>query len=152
MSVEETGKERIWKKRLPNGGFHYATDPPIKKGAWVGADHPELLAMMGRLGITCLEEIDEVPADEDQPIEKCFRCHEPGVERHHTAPKKVFGADAENYPLADLCSTCHRHWHERMNQRAYSFTVGRLKYRGYYKLASAVERALKNDLPSPPTR
>lgn len=43
------------------------------------------------------------------------RCAEPGTEDHHFAPKNVFGADADRWPIAPLCHEHHREWHERMD-------------------------------------
>jgi hypothetical protein len=40
----------------------------------------------------------------------CVRCGSPDGEKHHWAPQSLF-EDADEWPIAWLCSTCHRYWH-----------------------------------------
>lgn len=43
-------------------------------------------------------------------------CDQPGYERHHWAPKNIFGwEEAEKWPTAYLCRPHHREWHARMD-------------------------------------
>jgi 5-methylcytosine-specific restriction endonuclease McrA len=52
----------------------------------------------------------------DQPCERCGATE--GVERHHWAPRSVFGDDeADRWPIALLCRPCHREWHRKMGAR-----------------------------------
>lgn len=37
-----------------------------------------------------------------------------GTQLHHFAPRHIFGAEAERWPKAYLCQTCHDHWHAAM--------------------------------------
>ena len=141
----DTREERVWRVRRADGGFHYGMEPNPNGGSWVRTDSEELKAAMGRLGYSCLEE---VPITGDNATERCERCGEVGVQYHHTAPKKVFGEDAESYPLVKLCTSCHDRWHKIMAARAHDYTVSQLKRFGHYKLASAVRNAL-NDLSGP---
>jgi hypothetical protein len=46
---------------------------------------------------------------EDKP--RCDVCDADGAERHHFAPRALFGADADRWPTALLCVPCHRKWH-----------------------------------------
>jgi hypothetical protein len=48
----------------------------------------------------------------------CERCGATeGVEEHHWAPKAVFGwSEAEKWPVALLCRSCHRRWHQMMDR------------------------------------
>jgi hypothetical protein len=49
----------------------------------------------------------------DQPCERCGSTE--GVEEHHWAPVSVFGAhEADRWPVAALCRSCHREWHRVM--------------------------------------
>ena len=43
---------------------------------------------------------------------RCSVCGKAGpVEEHHFAPRALFGADAEAWPVVDLCTSCHDRWH-----------------------------------------
>lgn len=43
-------------------------------------------------------------------------CPNPGIDRHHWAPRNVFGdADCDNWPVSYLCKDHHRHWHAEMD-------------------------------------
>jgi hypothetical protein len=48
----------------------------------------------------------------------CERCGATeGVEEHHWAPVAVFGVpEAEKWPLALLCRSCHVRWHQMMDR------------------------------------
>jgi hypothetical protein len=100
---------RVWRVKMSNGEYHYASEPKITPGTWVRKDHPEFLRRMGELGYSCL---DEIPTTDDYATHTCQRCGHLGVELHHTAPKEIFGKeDAASFPLVELCPACHTHWH-----------------------------------------
>lgn len=43
-------------------------------------------------------------------------CGNPGIDRHHWAPRNVFGIwDCDNWPVSFLCKDHHREWHNRMD-------------------------------------
>lgn len=45
----------------------------------------------------------------------CAVCASPhNVERHHFAPRHLFGWDAESWPKAYLCRPCHMRWHRKV--------------------------------------
>jgi len=46
----------------------------------------------------------------------CIRCGgRDGVQNHHWAPRIIFGfEDAESWPQAPLCQSCHSEWHQKM--------------------------------------
>jgi predicted HNH restriction endonuclease len=44
--------------------------------------------------------------------DRCAVCGTDGpVEVHHFAPIALFGAEADAWPVADLCAQCHDRWH-----------------------------------------
>lgn len=112
MSRFEADGIRIWRLRMRSGSFHIRSDPQIGPGTNVARDNPVLLRVMGELGYG---SVDEIPIGEDLVEGVCQRCAELGIEVHHTSPREVFGDDADNWPLIDLCRECHAEWHERMN-------------------------------------
>jgi len=44
----------------------------------------------------------------------CVVCGRFGTERHHWAPREVFGDEADHWPVAWLCRECHAEWHRVM--------------------------------------
>lgn len=47
-------------------------------------------------------------------VPPCVRCQSNGgVEYHHWAPQAIFN-DADAWPIAPLCRTCHTTWHNAM--------------------------------------
>ena len=43
---------------------------------------------------------------------RCAKCGARGAERHHWAPRAIFGQDAaETWPKDFLCLACHEEWH-----------------------------------------
>lgn len=57
----------------------------------------------------------ELPLLADLRRDYCERCGKIGAQLHHMAPQHVF-ADANDWPLAYLCQTCHAEWHRRMGR------------------------------------
>lgn len=51
-----------------------------------------------------------------EPIKgQCERCGQMAfVERHHWAPRHLFGAACEQWPTASLCHACHKEWHDKV--------------------------------------
>jgi DNA-directed RNA polymerase subunit M/transcription elongation factor TFIIS len=43
---------------------------------------------------------------------KCEVCDANEGELHHWAPQYLFGDEANRWPVAYLCRTCHRKWHD----------------------------------------
>jgi hypothetical protein len=43
--------------------------------------------------------------------EPCARCARHGTERHHWAPRSLFGTEADLWPVDWLSVECHRRWH-----------------------------------------
>lgn len=58
-------------------------------------------------------EIDDLPvvADYRRLENACVVCGALGAERHHWAPRYLFGDRAEEYPTAYLCNYHHMLWH-----------------------------------------
>lgn len=53
--------------------------------------------------------------DRTAEADRCTRCGSmEGTERHHWAPRAIFGDAAEGWPTDDLCRACHIEWHRRM--------------------------------------
>lgn len=45
----------------------------------------------------------------------CQRCKTyTHLEKHHWAPYKLFGDDADSWPTAMLCRRCHEEWHQKV--------------------------------------
>ena len=58
------------------------------------------------------EQIEAMPEARPLSAGVCARCSAVGpVEEHHWAPRHLF-ADADQWPVDDLCGACHRRWHE----------------------------------------
>lgn len=59
-------------------------------------------------------EIDDLPVVNDyRSLENaCVVCGALGAERHHWAPRYLFGDKAEEYPTAYLCNYHHMLWHK----------------------------------------
>lgn len=55
----------------------------------------------------------EVPLLADLRRDYCERCGALGAQLHHMAPRRFF-EDADGWPTAYLCQTCHAEWHRRM--------------------------------------
>lgn len=48
----------------------------------------------------------------------CARCGVVGpTESHHWAPRHLFGAEADSWPVSELCGPCHKRWHEVMTPK-----------------------------------
>jgi hypothetical protein len=57
--------------------------------------------------------IDTLPVIKDYSRGlKCCVCGSTGVEYHHWAPKHLFHGEADNWPTAYLCRSCHAKWHK----------------------------------------
>jgi len=56
--------------------------------------------------------IADVPMLADRRRDYCERCGALGAQLHHMAPQALF-SDADDWPLAYLCQTCHNEWHRR---------------------------------------
>lgn len=42
----------------------------------------------------------------------CYVCNSTnGIQKHHFAPKNLFGKDCNKWPTAYLCIDCHFKWH-----------------------------------------
>ncbi len=60
-----------------------------------------------------MREYSDVATPEALGHKPCTRCGTVGpVESHHWAPRHLFGADADSWPMSDLCGPCHKRWHE----------------------------------------
>jgi hypothetical protein len=56
--------------------------------------------------------------DPDGSLDECEHCHCLAFcERHHWAPRELFGVEADRWPTANLCQDCHVIWHQVMNGR-----------------------------------
>lgn len=62
----------------------------------------------------------QLVADHRGSIGRCCRagCEREAVEDHHFAPRAVFGAEADDWPRALLCTEHHAEWHRRMRVAA----------------------------------
>lgn len=53
----------------------------------------------------------------DQNLKECARCNEVTyTETHHWAPREFF-SDADEWPVSELCKSCHRLWHKVMREQ-----------------------------------
>ena len=43
---------------------------------------------------------------------KCEVCGKGEAEKHHWSPRHLFGDEAERWPTAMLCRSCHQRWHK----------------------------------------
>lgn len=60
-------------------------------------------------------KLEDIPVLEDNAMIGCevSGCRNPGIEMHHIAPRSIWGADAENWPMFNLCIAHHQEWHRR---------------------------------------
>jgi len=65
----------------------------------------EKKAKAQRMG--CAEKIEI----EIQELRVCAVCGAQGAEKHHWALRFLFGNEADKWPTAMLCVTCHLRWH-----------------------------------------
>lgn len=73
-------------------------------GMWIARDHADLVG----------KDLDALPIAYtsveyrrcEGPCSKLDRC-----QLHHMAPRNYFGDDADSWPVAWLCESCHRVWH-----------------------------------------
>jgi hypothetical protein len=67
----------------------------------------------------------------------CIRCGgRDGVQGHHWAPRSVFGfEDAQSWPQAPLCQSCHSEWHGKMGfaRSVDSYSEYVVEARGYFE-------------------
>lgn len=62
------------------------------------------------------KQIEALPVIMPDASNRCVVCGERKAERHHWAPKEIFGADeAERWPKDYLCVPCHLKWHDTIN-------------------------------------
>jgi hypothetical protein len=64
-------------------------------------------------------DLSTVPFDDSprytQATKECAVCKVVApFERHHLAPRAVFGDAADRWPVVDVCHDCHREWHRLM--------------------------------------
>ena len=53
----------------------------------------------------------------DLQVETCEVCGAFGAQRHHWAPKAIFGEEeSEKWPTGYLCQPCHSRWHKRWHK------------------------------------
>lgn len=116
-----------------------------KEGALpVGHQDPDLLRWMGQNGHSCIEEIPVIR--DDRPPTTCERCGARGVETHHWAPREWFGKrEADLWPTAELCRTCHQIWHWAAERAAARLTVRILRGKGLHRIADNIEAALDHE-------
>lgn len=48
------------------------------------------------------------------PCERCGATS--GTQKHHWAPRAIFGLEAEQWPKSWLCPPCHSRWHRTMRE------------------------------------
>ena len=69
------------------------------------------------------EQIAAMPVRVDNRDEThvcCVRgCDRTGVELNHFAPRHLFGAEADDWPVGWLCTPHHREWHQKTETGAY---------------------------------
>ena len=50
--------------------------------------------------------------ERERRTERCAMCFRKAeVDVHHTAPRHLFGEEAEYWPMQSLCRPCHERWH-----------------------------------------
>lgn len=122
---------------------------PTERGdspPWVSHTDPKLLHWMGKRGYSTIEELPVLR--DERPATTCERCGARGVETHHWAPKEWFGPEeAERWPTAELCRTCHQVWHWAAERAAAKLTVRILRGKGLHRTADRIEEALKDENP-----
>lgn len=57
------------------------------------------------------EQISDLPTIMPGLYDRCARCGNRGTERHHWAPRAIFGKECESWPQDYLCKDCHDQWH-----------------------------------------
>lgn len=61
------------------------------------------------------EQIEALPMILPDRETRCAHCGSRDCERHHWAPKAIFGPDeAEQWPKDYLCKECHDLWHSKV--------------------------------------
>ena len=66
-------------------------------------------------GFLTAEQIFHLPyaPNERGPENRCVKCGRREAEKHHWAPRAIFGdVECELWPKDYLCKTCHDRWHE----------------------------------------
>lgn len=78
------------------------TQTPDGYGIWIRHDRfPEHI----------VERMHWVGQDNQAP---CPICECVAVlERHHLAPRALFGDECERWPKIDICHACHKRWHQK---------------------------------------
>lgn len=67
--------------------------------------------------------IGELVNKSDQIVKCSHRlCTENAAEDHHSAPRSIFGKDADNWPLIPLCKQHHAVWHVKTGVAAGYYT------------------------------
>lgn len=93
-----------------NGNIQY-------KGRCIGCGYTSgpLPTALARLWLNG-SEVAWLKVNDPATYEECvvIDCAQPGVDRHHFAPRNTF-VDADKWPVLPLCREHHFYWHERMN-------------------------------------
>lgn len=63
------------------------------------------------------------PTEKDKPCEVCGSTGT--TERHHWAPRHLFGEEAYRWPTSYLCQRCHVRWHQTVTPNMGKLTPGR---------------------------
>lgn len=124
--LERPGRERCWPdRRSPQSAHEYvrALFAVINAGGTRTA-----VLVCGRcghgrrsVGYQALADsgiaLADLPELADYRRDYCERCGALGAQLHHMAPRALF-EDADDWPLAYLCQTCHSRWHATMDRKA----------------------------------
>lgn len=75
----------------------------LGSGYWVPAEYLEETGV----DVATLE----IVSDKRPTTPPCVVCGKRGTEHHHWAPRHLFGTEADLWPTAWLCRSCHQRWH-----------------------------------------
>jgi hypothetical protein len=146
--AQERREEYGYVKVINQDGSHRVfTAAKGERPPWIAHDDIELLRWMAERGIPSIAEL--VTIRDDRPPQRCERCGARGVQVHHTFPKEWWDKkEADRWPMANLCVTCHKVWHWGHDRSAQKITLRILRQKGMHRFADVLERALAEDEPA----
>ena len=86
------------------------------------------------------------------PSAACSSCYTSGSERHHVAPRHLFGDESDLWPVIELCRKCHQQWHDIMtpgmsNRQSQHRPVSELSEEVVHAILAARRRSYDGSLP-----
>jgi hypothetical protein len=123
--LERPGRDRCWPARgpvgpNPNHKYVRALFAVVNAGGTLTAVLVCGYCGYGRRSVPYKALAEHAIQPSDLPLladyrrDYCERCGALGAQLHHMAPQALF-PDADDWPLAYLCQSCHALWHATVN-------------------------------------